>query len=201
MTNETLAQFPEEAKNEDSAVVFGFWMYLMGDFILFAGLFATYAVLRNNTFGGPAGSAIFNLPFVLIETLVLLTSSFTCGLSLLAARKGEARRVVGWLIATVVLGLSFAALEISEFTRLVMAGNGPQRSGFLSAYFTLVEVHGLHVLIGCLWVVALIVAISIRGLTRSNMRKLALWSLFWHFLEIVWIFIFVIVYLLGVMYP
>ncbi len=205
MTNETLIterkQLSAEERNTDSTLVFGFWMYLMGDFLLFATLFATYAVLRNNTFGGPAGSAIFNLPFVLIETVLLLTSSFTCGLSLLAARNGKMRRVVGWLIATAVLGISFVSLEFSEFANLIASRNGPARSGFLSSYFTLVGVHGLHVLVGSIWLGALILAISLRGLTRANMRKLALWSLFWHFLEIVWIFIFVIVYLLGVIYP
>jgi cytochrome o ubiquinol oxidase subunit 3 len=187
-----------EEQREDSTVVFGFWMYVMSDLILFAGLFATYAVLRTNTFGGPAGSALFNLPFVLEETVILLTSSFTCGLALLAARNGHRKRVLLWLVCTTVLGVSFLTLEFSEFAKLIAAGEGPARSGFLSAYFTLVGTHGLHVFVGVLWVLALIISISARGLTRANMRKLATWSLFWHFLEIIWICIFAIVYLLSV---
>lgn len=190
-----------EVGGEDSTVLFGFWMYLMSDFLLFAGLFATYAVLRNNTFGGPSGSQIFDLHYVLIETVILLTSSFTCGLAMLAARKGHAKRVRLWLVSTAILGISFLTLEFSEFSRLIAAGNGPQRSGFLSSYFTLVGVHGLHVLVGIIWMLALMISIAVRGLTRANMRKLATWSLFWHFLEIIWIFIFVIVYLMGHIYP
>jgi cytochrome o ubiquinol oxidase subunit III len=200
MKNQT-EQLPTTEQDKDATILFGFWMYLMSDFLLFAGLFATYAVLRTNTFGGPSGSIVFNLPFVLTETVILLTSSFTSGLSMLAARKGEANQVLLWLISTMVLGITFVTLEFSEFARLIAAGNGPQRSGFLSSYFTLVGVHGLHVLIGVIWMVALIISIRIRGLTRSNMRKLATWNLFWHFLEVIWIFIFAIVYLLAVIYP
>jgi cytochrome o ubiquinol oxidase subunit 3 len=185
-----------EAK-EDSTVVLGFWIYLMTDFVLFAGLFATFLVLRANTFGGPGGSQLFSLPFALIETILLLTSSFVAGMSLLAARSNSVKAVITCLITAGVLGAGFIAMEASEFTRLIASGNGPTRSGFLSSYFTLVATHGLHVTIGLLWLIALIISISMRGLTRPNMRKLVLWSLFWHFLDIVWIFIFTIVYLMG----
>jgi cytochrome o ubiquinol oxidase subunit 3 len=186
-----------EERNRDSTVVFGFWMYLMTDFVLFASLFAVYAVLRGNSFGGPSGAQIFDLPYVLIETILLLTSSFTCGLALIAARAGSRRLVLLGLSATALLGASFVAMEVSEFARLIAAGNGPQLSGFLSSYFTLVGTHGLHVTIGLFWMLALMIAITRHGLTRPNMRKLMLLSLFWHFLDIVWIFILTIVYLMS----
>jgi cytochrome o ubiquinol oxidase subunit III len=183
---------------KDATVTFGFWMYLMSDFVLFAGLFAVFAVLHTNVFGGPSMSEIFNGHYVLIETMVLLTSSFTCGLSLLAAHNDNVKQTLYWLCASALLGATFLIMELSEFARLVLSGAGPQASGFLSAYFTLVGTHGLHITVGLLWVVALIVAISRKGLNRSNLRKLVLWSLFWHFLDIIWIFIFTIVYLFGI---
>jgi cytochrome o ubiquinol oxidase subunit 3 len=191
MDNETLI-LDREARAADQKTMFGFWMYLMTDFVLFASLFAVFAVLRGNV-----GNNLFSMPFVLTETIVLLTSSFTCGIAILAAQTGSKRGVLLSLGATVLLGASFVALEISEFTKLISDGNGPQRNGFLSSYFTLVGTHGLHVTIGLLWIVALMIAISRRGLTRPNMRKLVFASLFWHFLDIVWIFIFTIVYLMG----
>jgi cytochrome o ubiquinol oxidase subunit III len=186
-----------EERTADSTVIFGFWIYLMTDFVLFAGLFATFLVLRANTFGGPGGVQLFDLPFVLTETVLLLTSSFVAGMSLLTARTDSVRNVIIALSIAGALGVAFIAMELSEFTRLIVSGNGPTRSGFLSSYFTLVATHGLHVAIGLLWLFALIIAIAKYGLTKSNMRKLVLWSLFWHFLDIIWIFIFTIVYLMG----
>lgn len=174
-------------------------MYLMTDFVLFASLFAVYAVLRGNTFGGPAGSQIFNLQFVLIETLILLTSSFICGLAFLAAQANKKILVLSSLTVTFILGVAFVFLEVSEFSKLIIAGNGPSRSGFLSAYFALVGTHGLHVALGLVWLSVLMLFIAKRGLTDANMRKLQLWSLFWHFLDVVWIFIFTIVYLIGML--
>jgi cytochrome o ubiquinol oxidase subunit 3 len=172
-------------------------MYLMTDFVLFASLFAVYAVLHTNTFGGPTGRELFSLPFVLLETIVLLTSSFFCGLAILAVRTGNVRYVVYALIVTALLGALFVGLEFSEFAKLVAAGNGWQRSGFLSSYFTLVGTHGLHVVFGILWSIVLLVMILRRGLTRFTLRKVLLFSMFWHFLDLVWIFIFTIVYLMG----
>jgi cytochrome o ubiquinol oxidase subunit 3 len=195
------AEYPslsETQRSHDSKTLFGFWAYLMTDFVLFAGLFSVYAVLRTNTFGGPSGSDIFSAPFVLTETLILLASSFTCGLSLLAARANKKWYVLAALAITAILGATFLTLELSEFSRLIANGQGPQVSGFLSSYFVLVGTHGLHIALGLLWVLSLIVAIIYKGLTRSTMRKLLLWSMFWHFLDIVWIFIFTIVYLLGI---
>ncbi len=191
----------EERKSEiaaDAKTVFGFFTYLMTDLVLFAALFATYAVLHSGVFGGPTSEEIFNAPFALLETLILLTSSFSCGLSLLAARRGNAHVLLAALGATFILGAAFLALEVSEFARLAASGAGPSASAFLSSYFTLVGTHGLHVLIGLVWMAALGVSIAVRGLTRGNLRKLALLSLFWHFLDIIWIFIFTIVYLFGI---
>jgi cytochrome o ubiquinol oxidase subunit III len=195
MTKETLI----EERSADSTAVFGFFTYLMTDFVLFASLFAVYAVLHVNTFGGPSAESLFSAPLALLETLILLSSSFTCGLSLFAAKKESTGGVILGLLATLALGALFVVLEVSEFAQLVASGNGPSRSAFLSSFFTLVGTHGLHVTIGLLWIVALIIAIARRGLTRSNLRKLTLFALFWHFLEIIWIFIFTIVYLMGIL--
>jgi cytochrome o ubiquinol oxidase subunit 3 len=184
----------EEDRKNDTTLVFGFWMYLMTDFVLFASLFATYAVLRA---GALPGSLVFSAPFVLLETVILLTSSFTSGLTLLAARNGSKAWVVAGLVTTFALGARFLTMEVSEFSKLIAEGSGPHASGFLSSYFGLVGTHGLHIAIGLVWAIALAIAIARVGLTRSNMRKLMLWSMFWHFLDIVWIFIFTIVYLLA----
>ena len=182
---------------KDITKLFGFWMYLMTDFVLFASLFAVYAVLRTNTFGGPSGHDIFSGPFVLLETFLLLTSSFTAGLSLLSAHSGKKNAVLAWLIISALLGAAFVSLEFSEFAKLIAEGNGPQLSAFFSSYFVLVGTHGLHIIVGLLWVIALMFAIVRKGLTRPNMRKLMLWSMFWHFLDLVWIFIFTMVYLIS----
>lgn len=176
---------------------FGFWVYLMTDCILFATLFATYAVLHKNTFGGPSGAELFDLPFVLAETLLLLTSSFTCGLALLAMRQNIKRIVVIAMGLTFVLGATFLGMELYEFSHLVQEGNSWQRSGFLSAFFTLVGTHGAHIVIGLLWLLVLGTQIIRRGITSHTRRRLTLFGLFWHFLDIVWIFIFTLVYLLG----
>ncbi|HSW85842.1 MAG TPA: cytochrome o ubiquinol oxidase subunit III [Candidatus Saccharimonadales bacterium] len=181
----------------NTKAVFGFWVYLMTDCVLFASLFATYAVLRGNTFGGPSGHELFSLPYVLVETLALLTSSFTCGLALLSARNQHKSPTLIWLIVTFILGLIFLSMELSEFRHLVVEGNSWRRSGFLSSFFTLVGTHGLHITIGLFWVVILMIQIARKGLKSSLIRKLTLFSLFWHFLDIIWIFIFTIVYLVG----
>lgn len=183
----------------DQKNIFGFWVYLMTDCLLFASLFATFAVLRHNTFGGPGGEELFSLPFVLTETFILLTSSFACGLAILAARARAKTVAINWLIVVFILGAAFLGLELHEFAHLVNEGNSWRRSGFLSAFFTLVGTHGLHILSGLLWLLVMFPRLHRQGLTGGNVRKLTLFSLFWHFLDIVWIFIFSIVYLLGVL--
>jgi len=181
-----------------SKTTLGFWIYLMTDCVLFATLFAAYVVLRDSTFGGPSARELFDMPFVLTETLLLLASSFTCGLAMLAIRQANRTQVLGWLVATFVLGATFLAMELSEFAHLVNEGNGWQRSGFLTAFFTLVGTHGLHIATGLLWMGVLGVQLARRGFTAGVVRRLTLFSLFWHFLDVVWIFIFTIVYLMGV---
>jgi len=184
-------------KKSNDKLMFGFWVYLMTDLLMFAGLFAAFAVLRNNTYGGPAGDTIFSLPLVLVETLFLLISSFTIGLSILAAKKGSKTEVLVFMFFTFFLGLAFIIIEISEFSKLIKEGNGFQRSAFLSSFFTLVGTHGLHITGGLLWMSALIIRIFQKGLSDINIKRLTLLSLFWHFLDLVWIFIFSFVYLIG----
>lgn len=188
----------EQAKAvRDSKTVFGFWVYIMTDCVLFASLFATFAVLRHNTYGGPSGQALFSLPFVLTETLILLTSSFSCGLALLSARQKNRQQFFIWMGLTFLLGLAFLTLEIREFNHLYAEGNSWRRSGFLTAFFTLVGTHGAHITAGLLWMGVMMVRIYRIGFFRTSWRKLTMLSLFWHFLDVVWIFIFTIVYMMG----
>ena len=177
--------------------IFGFWVYLMTDLVIFGVLFATYAVLQGNTFGGPSGGQLFSLPNALAETLILLTSSFTCGLAALAAQRGKVNQTIAWLATTFVLGATFLTLELTEFSGLVAGGNSWTRSAFLSSFFTLVGTHGLHITVGLLWIIVAIVQVKLRGLTPSISSKLTRFTLFWHFLDLVWIFIFTMVYLMG----
>jgi cytochrome o ubiquinol oxidase subunit 3 len=187
----------QEAENDTDKNIFGFWVYLMTDCILFASLFATFAVLRRNTFGGPGGEELFSLSFVLAETLILLTSSCTSGLGLLAARHNARRQMFLWFGLTFLLGLAFLGLELHEFTHLANEGNSWRRSGFLSAFFTLVGTHGLHITSGLVWIAVMLARLRGQAITRNAVRKLTLFTLFWHFLDIIWIFIFTVVYLMG----
>lgn len=188
---------PRIAHREDAKTLFGFWVYLMTDIVLFATLFATFVVLRDSTYGGPAGGELFSLPFVLAETLILLTSSFTAGLGLLAAYRDKSRQVIVWFTLTFLLGVAFLGLEISEFAHLKSEGHGWGASAFLSAFFTLVGTHGLHITAGLIWMLVMIKQVMERNLVRPVVRRLTMLSLFWHFLDIVWIFIFTVVYLMG----
>ncbi|MGE3955010.1 MAG: cytochrome c oxidase subunit 3 [Parachlamydiales bacterium] len=174
---------------------FGFWTYLMTDAILFGILFVTYAVLHPSTFGGPTPQELFSPSYALAETLLLLTSSFTSGLAMVG-RPGRAR-LLTLFGATFLLGAGFLALEFTEFSRLLFEGNSWERSAFLSAYFTLVGTHGLHVTIGLLWMVILAIPIVRHGLNPISWRRLDCLRLFWHFLDVIWIFIFTYVYLMG----
>lgn len=181
----------------NNKVTFGFWVYLMTDLVMFAALFAAFAVLRNNTFGGPSGHELFNLQSVLAETLLLLSSSFTAGLALLAASRGDKKQLIIWLLLTFLLGAAFLGMELSEFSKLINEGNSWVKSAFLSSFFTLVGTHGLHITAGLIWMGVLFIQILRVDITNSIIRKLTLFSLFWHFLDIVWIFIFTIVYLMA----
>lgn len=186
-----------EEKEATNKTVFGFWVYIMTDCVLFASLFATYAVLHSNTFGGPGGKQLFSQPYALTETLILLTSSFTMGLAILASRRRDKSQVLLWLAVTFALGVAFLGMELHEFSDFVAQGNSWRRNGFLSAFFTLVGTHGLHITSGLIWIAVMIQRISTRGLGGVSLKRLTLLSLFWHFLDIVWIFIFTIVYLMG----
>ncbi|AUY24454.1 MAG: cytochrome o ubiquinol oxidase subunit III [Mixta calida] len=179
--------------------IFGFWIYLMSDCIIFATLFATYAVMVNNTAGGPAGKDIFELPFVLAETALLLLSSITYGMAVIGMNNGSKGAVNRWLALTFLFGLGFIAMEIYEFHHLIAEGFGPDRSGFLSGFFTLVGTHGLHVTSGLIWMLVLMFQLAKNGLTETNRTRVMCLSLFWHFLDVVWICVFTIVYLMGVM--
>lgn len=175
----------------------GLWVYLMTDCLLFASLFATFAVLRNNTFGGLSGGELFNMPYILVETLILLTSSFTIGLAVIASYKRQSNPIYIWTVITLLLGITFFSMELYEFRELVANGNGWSTNAFLSSYFTLLATHGIHILIGIVWIVFLIIQRIRRGLSSSFARRLAMLGMFWHFLDIIWIFIFTFVYLLG----
>ena len=177
--------------------LFGFWIYIMSDCILFACIFACYIVLKDNTFGGPNAKELFSLPFVLKETFILLTSSFTYGLAMLSAKKHNKKHTLLWLLVTFILGLAFIMMELHEFSNLIAEGNGYQRSAFLQSFFTLVATHGLHVTCGLIWMLSLMLQVIKRGLNPISIRKLSCLSLFWHFLDIIWIFVFTIVYLMG----
>ncbi len=183
--------------NTDAIDVFGFWIYIMSDCILFATLFAVYAVLHNNTYGGPGIKELVSLPYVLAETIFLLFSSFTYGLAMLSLYKGHKNKVMTWLMITVLFGLSFITLEVNEFVHLCLEGHSWQSSGALSAFFTLVGTHGLHVSMGLIWMVVLMVQLLRYGITPVMSKRLTYLGLFWAFLDIVWIFVFTIVYLMG----
>jgi cytochrome o ubiquinol oxidase subunit 3 len=169
--NSKISRASEEA-HADSKTLFGFWVYLMTDCVLFASLFATFAVLHSNTFGGPSAHKLFNLHYALVETLLLLVSSFTCGLGLLAAQTKNKRLVMTWLIVTFLLGASFLVMEVHEFASFVHMGDSWRRSGFLSSYFTLVATHGLHITVGLLWMATMIFRVWKQGFTRTTQRQL-----------------------------
>ncbi len=196
MENETLLSNDLVERNEKA--ILGFWIYIMTDCVLFASLFATYAVLHNNTFGGPSGKAIFSLPYVLSETLLLLTSSFSIGLAGVYAHLKKKTITIFFMVLTFILGLSFLILELKEFSHLISIGDSFRRSGFLSSYFTLVGTHGLHITIGLIWMIVIAVQLYKKGINNHTLRRFTMFSLFWHFLDIVWIFIFTVVYLMGV---
>jgi len=214
MSTEVLDRFPAQAAapahahehahdhaHHDTSgnTVFGFWVYLMSDCILFACLFAAFAVLRGEVAGGPSGKELFELDYVLVETFILLFSSITYGFAMVSLQAKQKGRVLFWLAVTGALGLAFLGMEINEFHHLIAEGAGPNRSAFLSSFFTLVGTHGLHVASGTLWLVFLMWQLVTKGITPTSTKRLMCLSLFWHFLDVVWIGVFTVVYLMGAM--
>ena len=185
------------AKGEVDIKVFGFWVYLMTDLVIFAALFATFIVLRDSTFGGPTGRELFELPSAFAETLILLTSSFTCALATLAVHRLQQKLAIFWFLVTFVLGVAFLYIEISEFSKFIVAGATPQRSGFLSSFFTLVGTHGFHITIGLLWMIVGMFRLALRPLNAHSISRIFRLAYFWHFLDVVWVFIFTVVYGMG----
>jgi cytochrome o ubiquinol oxidase subunit 3 len=194
------ATFPGEAERPDTVAIhiFGFWIYLMSDLILFAALFATFEVLSGSYAGGPTGKDLLDLTYTFGETMFLLFSSVMCGLAMLAVHKRRKSSVLAGLAVTFLLGLGFISMEINEFCHMIAAGNGPGRSAFLSSFFTLVGTHGTHVSFGLLWMAVMMGQVARKGLTTPVRSRLVRLSMFWHFLDIVWIGIFTFVYLMEV---
>ena len=192
---------PHEFEHPDTVgnKTFGFWLYLMTDLVLFSAIFATFGVLNHSYAGGPMGKDLFDLPYTFGETLFLLFSSATCGLAVLAMHHERKGLVLLGLAVTFLLGLGFLSMEIHEFHQMILEGHGPDRSGFLSTFFTLVGTHGTHVTFGLIWMGVIMGQIVTRGLATSVQSRLMRLSMFWHFLDIVWIGIFTFVYLMGVM--
>lgn len=194
---EKLSFYLTEEHHVENGTLLGFWLYLMSDCLVFACLFAVYAVIGRNYAAGPSGADLFDLQLVAINTSLLLLSSITYGFAVLEMQRNRLRPVLGWLAITGLLGAGFIGLELYEFAHLIHEGAGPQRSGFLSAFFALVGTHGLHVTFGIIWLVTLMVQVSQRGLGPENRRRLMCLSMFWHFLDVVWIGVFTFVYLMG----
>jgi cytochrome o ubiquinol oxidase subunit III len=180
-----------------TVVAYGFWIFLLSDIIMFSGLFAAYAVLWQHTDGGPTGRELFDLHNVFIETACLLVSSYTCGLGALAVEHQRRDRFYLFAALTFVLGAAFLFIEISEFAGMVAKGAGPSRSAFLSAFFTLVGMHGGHVTGGLLWLIYMVAQVAAKGLRPNVLRRLLCFSLFWHALDIIWVGVFTMVYLIG----
>ena len=178
-------------------VAYGFWIFILSDIVMFSGLFAAYAVLSGNTAGGPTGAELFNLRNVFIETMCLLFSSYTCGLGALSAERRQPERFLIFAALTFVLGAAFLFIEIREFAGMVEKGAGPSRSAFLSGFFTLVGTHGAHVTGGLIWLAYMVAQVAVKGLRPHVLRRLLCFSLFWHALDIVWIGVLTLVYLMG----
>lgn len=189
---------PLEYSTEDGSLrILGFWIFLAAEVVLFSCLFATYVVMHPMTAGGPTSKELYAVPGFLWETLFLLTSSFTCGIAVFQMRRGSKKGVIGWMIVTILLGMAFVGFEVQEFVTDAMQGATMQRSGFLSSFFTLVGTHGCHVTVGIFWMISIVIQIAVRGIDTKTSRKIFIVGLYWHFLDVVWIFIFTVVYLTG----
>ncbi|MXP65045.1 cytochrome o ubiquinol oxidase subunit III [Roseomonas sp. M0104] len=189
----------EEHAHSGASTMLGFWIYLMSDCLIFAVLFATYGVLGRSYAAGPSGADLFDLPLVALNTAMLLFSSITYGFAMLEMERNRKGMTLLWLAITGLFGAAFIFFELYEFAHLIAEGAGPQRSAFLSSFFTLVGTHGLHVTCGLIWLVTLMVQVAQRGLIEDNKRRLMCLSLFWHFLDVIWIGVFSFVYLMGVL--
>ena len=190
-------ELDEHEHPEGSSTMLGFWMYLMSDCLIFAVLFAAYGVLGSSYAGGPTPKEIFELPLVAVNTAMRLFSSITYGFAMLSMEEGRQRVMQMWLVFTGLFGLAFLSIEMYEFATLIHEGAGPTRSAFLSSFFTLVGTHGLHVTMGLIWLVTLMVQVQKHGLIAANKRRLMCLSMFWHFLDVIWIGVFTFVYLMG----
>ncbi len=198
-TSSAVQFYEPTEQHPENGTLLGFWVYLMSDCLIFACLFAVYAVLGRSYAAGPSGADLFDLPLVALNTSMLLLSSITYGFAMLEMQRKRLNPTIGWLIATGFLGAAFIGLELYEFAHLIHEGAGPQRSAFLSAFFALVGTHGLHVLFGIIWLITLVVQLKKHGLIPENRRRLMCLSMFWHFLDVVWIGVFTFVYLMGVL--
>jgi cytochrome o ubiquinol oxidase subunit 3 len=197
-----VTRHPSEHAQRDIAskriiVGYGFWIFLLSDIVMFSALFASFAVLSDRTAGGPSGKNLFDMRNVAIETACLLLSSFTCGIAGIGARAHRRAMFYGGMAVTFVFGFAFLSLEVHEFAGLVVQGNGPARSAFLSAFFTLVGCHGLHVTLGLLWLLTMIAQVFAKGFRADILRRVLCFSLFWHALDIIWVALFTVVYLMG----
>lgn len=190
--------YPDIHHGVYSRTVFGFWLYLMGDLILFGALFATYVVLKHSTFGGPSATDLFNLPYTLVQTLLLIVCTLTVGLGGASAHRKNKYWTISMFAITFVLGSIFLAMQLHEFSTYIAAGSSWKRSAFLSGYFTLVGTHTLHVIFGLIWIPIFLIPVFREGVSHVSVRRLTCLRMFWQFLNIVWIFIFSFVYLLGV---
>jgi len=190
-----------EARDVHTAngTLLGFWVYLMSDCLIFACLFAAYGVLGREYAGGPTGAEVLELPTVALNTTLLLLSSITYGFAVLEMQRDRKNPMLAWLVITGLLGAGFLTVELREFAQLIAEGNGPQRSAFLTSFFSLVGTHGLHVTCGILWLIVLMVQVMKKGLIHANKRRLLCLSMFWHFLDVVWVGVFSFVYLMGVL--
>ena len=195
--NQDVEFWMKEDHHPENGTLLGFWIYLMSDCLIFACLFATYGVLGRSYAGGPTGAELFDLPLVAINTTLLLLSSITYGFAVLEMQKDRRSTMMAWLVVTGLFGLGFLGIELHEFSELIHQGAGPQRSAFLSSFFTLVGTHGLHVTFGIVWLVTLLFQVGRFGLTPANKRRILCLSMFWHFLDVVWIGVFTFVYLMG----
>ena len=191
--------YDDGSHHPQQGTLLGFWLYLMSDCLIFAILFACYAVFGRSYAAGPSGADLFDLPLVAVNTGMLLLSSITYGFAMIGMQNRKAGAVLGWLAVTGLFGAAFVGIELTEFAHLIHEGAGPQRSAFLSSFFALVGTHGLHVSFGLLWLVTLMVQVKKLGLTAPNRRRLMCLSMFWHFLDVVWIGVFTFVYLMGVL--